>query len=238
MWWTPEVMRNDDRVIVSGLVLLMLVLWLGFVLHRSPDFAGSAWGGVFAVSGAMLMLVPLAYALVKRIGPLRRTVTAHLSMGRFLQVHIYGGLVGAILVIVHTGHKFQSTLGIALTTMTLLVVLSGFVGRYLLGFIAEDARDRRNRLEVLRAEYRRVAAELEQTPAMAPQVAALPAAGAQALPLVESIADLEYGLSAEERLRRFFALWLRFHLLISSILYGLLGLHVWAAIEFGLRWFA
>lgn len=225
-------MRSDDRVIVSGLVLLMLVLWLGFVLHRSPDFAGSAWGGVFAVSGTALMLIPLAYALVKRIGPLRKALTAHLSMGRFLQVHIYGGLAGAILVLVHTGHKFQSTLGIALTAMTLLVVLSGFVGRYLLGFIAEDVRDRRNRLEILRTDYQRRAAGRSQTFAME-----LPGAGNQVLPLVESIADLEYGLSAEERLRRFFALWLRFHLLISAVLYALLGLHVWAAIEFGLRWF-
>lgn len=231
-------MRSDDRVIVSGLVLLMVVLWLGFVVHRSPDFAGSTWGGAFAVSGTALMLIPLAYALVKRIGPLRRALTARLSMGRFLQVHIYGGLAGAILVLVHTGHKFQSTLGIALTAMTLLVVLSGFVGRYLLGFIAEDVRDRRNHLEVLRTEYRRAAANLDQASAGAPQAAALPAAAAQVLPLVESIADLEYSLGAEERLRRFFALWLRFHLLISSILYVLVALHVWAAIEFGLRWFA
>lgn len=230
-------MRNDDRAIVSGLVLLMVVLWLGFAWHRSPGFAGSAWGGVFAVSGALLMLVPLAYALVKRIPPLRKAVTARLNMGRFLQVHIYAGLAGAILVLIHTGHKFQSTLGIGLTAMTLLVVLSGFAGRYLLGFIAEDARDRRNRLETLRIEYRRVAAELSQAPAMAPQAVTLPLAGAQIMPLVESIADLEYGLAAEERLRRFFARWLRFHLLISSILYGLLTLHIWAAIEFGLRWF-
>lgn len=229
----PDTMRNDDRVVVSGLVALMLVLWGGFVVHRAPDFAGSAWGGVFAVTGATLMLVPLAYLLVKRIAPLRAAVTARVSMGRLLQIHIYAGLAGATLALVHTGHKFQSTLGIALTAMTLVVVLSGFVGRYLLGFIAEDVRDRRNRLEVLRGEYRRIEADV----AAAAQPMTLPAIGAQAAPVLEAIADLEYSLAAEERLRRFFATWLRFHIAISTILYLLLGLHVWAALEYGLRWF-
>lgn len=229
-------MRNHDRVTATALVMLMLVLWLGFGLHRSPDFAGSGWGGALAVSGALLMLVPLAYALVKRIAVLRKTLA--LNMSRFLQVHIYAGLAGAILVLLHTGHRFQSTLGIALTAMTLLVVLSGFVGRYLLGFIAEDVRDRRNRLEALRSEYQRMATGLAQTSMLAEHSLTLPAAGRQVLSLVASIADLEYGLTAADRLRRFFAVWLRFHLLISSILYGLLGLHIWAAIEFGLRWFA
>lgn len=230
-------MRSDDRAIVSGLVLLMVVLWLGFAWHRSPGFAGSAWGGVFAISGTLLMLIPLAYALVKRIRPLREAATARLNMGRFLQVHIYAGIAGAVLVLIHTGHKFQSTLGIGLTAMTLLVVLSGFAGRYLLSFIAEDSRDRRNQLEVLRIEYRRVAAELSRASSMATQAVSLPPAGTRITALVESIADLEYGLVAEERLRRFFARWLRFHLLISLILYALLALHIWAAIEFGLRWF-
>lgn len=228
-------MHGNDRIVVGALVTLMLVLWLGFLLHRSPDFAGSGWGGLLAIGGTGLMLVPVAYSLTKRVAFLRRALAK--SMGRFLDVHIYAGLVGAILVLLHTGHKFQSTLGIALTAMTLLVVLSGFVGRYLLGFIAEDSRDRRNRLEVLRSEYQRVARGLSTVPMNAPGAAALPAASAQVLPLVSSIADLEYGLAAEDRLRRFFARWLRVHLLITTILYGLLALHVWAAIEFGLRWF-
>ena len=228
----PEPRRSDDRAVASGLVLLMLVLWLGFVFHRSPRFAGSAWGGLFAVSGSMLMLVSLAYTLIKRIEPLRKTLGAHLGMGKLLQAHTYCGLVGAILVLVHTGHKFQSTLGIALTTMSLLVVLSGFAGRYFLGFISEDVRDRRNRLETLRAAYQRIVADIGQVAAaMAPMVER------QAQSLVEAMADLEYGLKAEERLSQVFSVWLRVHILSSVLLYLLLGLHVWAALEYGLRWF-
>lgn len=221
-------MRQHDRAVVSCIVALLALVWLGFLVHRSPDFAGSAWGGVFAVSGAALMLVPLVYSIVKRISPLRRAVGP--GMRTFLVWHIYAGLAGAALVLIHSGHKFQSPLGIALTAMTLLVVFSGFVGRYLLGFIAEDVRAKQDHLAALRGAFDRTAL------AMAGDGAVLPA-GVRALPLVESMADLEYGIRADERLRRFFSWWLNFHLLISAVLYVLLGLHVWAALEFGLRWF-
>jgi hypothetical protein len=51
-------MKEREPFIVGGLVALLLVLWLGFLFHASPRFAGSLWGGVFGVSGALLMLVP------------------------------------------------------------------------------------------------------------------------------------------------------------------------------------
>ena len=57
-------------------------------------------------------------------------------MRTLLTVHIYTALCGSILVLLHTGHKFDSPLGMALTVMVLLVVLSGFIGRYLMSHIS------------------------------------------------------------------------------------------------------
>ena len=34
-------MKERDRILVSGLVALMLLLWLGFLVHRSPRFPGA-----------------------------------------------------------------------------------------------------------------------------------------------------------------------------------------------------
>ena len=45
-------MKERERIIVTGLVTLMFILWLGFLVHRSPRFAGSLWGGVLAVTGS------------------------------------------------------------------------------------------------------------------------------------------------------------------------------------------
>lgn len=250
-------MKERERIVVGGLVVLMLLLWLGFLVHRSSRFAGSAWGGVLGVSSAALMLVPLAYLMVKRIGPLRRTVTRRVPMRTLLAWHIYAGVLGPILGLLHTGHKFASPLGIALTAMMLVVVLSGFIGRYLLRQTSQTIREKREMLTHLEVAYRHTAGELAAHPdqvallqpvtgfwrrlgarLIMPQTAVAAALPARVLRLAEAIADLEYAVKTHETIKRLFALWLKIHILLSFILYGLLILHIWAGIHFGLRWFS
>lgn len=253
-------MKERERLVVSGLVVLLLILWLGFLVHRDPRFAGSLWGGVLGVSGAMLMLVPLAYMIVKRVSPLKTRVTRWVSMRTLLSWHIYAGVVGPILVILHTGHKFVSPLGIALTAMTILVVLSGFAGRYLMNQFSQTISEKKKELTQLELAYRETATELAVHPEQAAAVRPLSGfftrlaaeffvasgetspqtmpASVRALRLAESIADVEYAVKTHETFKRWFAAWLKFHIVISFILYGLLALHVWAGIHLGLRWFA
>lgn len=147
----------------------------------------------------------------------------------------------------------------ALTGMMLLVVLSGFTGRYLMSQFTQTIREKKEMLTQLELAYRQTAGELaahpEQAAILRPLAGLwtrlavgllLPAVGAgrevesapvRALRLADSIADLEYAIKSHERFRRWFASWLKFHILISLILYVLLALHVWSGIYFGLRWF-
>ena len=250
-------MKERERIIVTGLVALMLILWLGFLIHRSPRFAGSAWGGVLGASGGLLLLVPLAYMIIKRVGPLKRVVTRRVSMRTLLAWHIYAGVLGPILGLLHTGHKFDSPLGSALTVMMIVVVLSWFVGRYLLSQTSQTIREKRETLTQLEVAYRQTAGEVAAHPEevallrpvagswrrlvaglVMPRSAAAASVPARALRLSESIADLEYAVKTHEAVKRLFAAWLKLHILISFILYGLLALHVWAGIHFGLRWFS
>lgn len=251
-------MKEREGVVVSGLVALFLILWLGFLVHRSPWFAGSLWGGVLAVSGSVLMLVPLGYLIIKRIPPLKRAVTKRVSIQTLLAWHIYAGVLGPILVLLHTGHKFNSPLGIALTAMTLLVVLSGFTGRYLMKQFSQTIHDKKLLLTQLELSYRQtatdLAANLELVAALRPLsgfwprllaafVVAAPGAGQAALParamrLSDSIADVEYAIKTHESFKSWFAWWLKFHIVISFVLYALLALHVWSGVYFGLRWFS
>jgi len=252
-------MKEHDRLVATGLVVLMLVLGLGFLVHRSSRFAGSAWGGVLGVSGAALMFVPLAYMVVKRIPPLKRVVTRQVPMRTLLVWHVYAGIVGPILGLLHTGHKFISPLGISLTAMMLVVVLSGFIGRYLMGQFAQTIREKKDMLTGLELAYRQTAGELAAHPEQVAIVRPLagfwsrlaaglllarPAAGpvttstpVRVLRLSESMADLEYAIKTHEAFKRWFAGWLKFHIVISLVLYILLAMHIWAGIYFGLRWF-
>lgn len=226
----PDASRRwDERAVVSALVAVVLVLWLGFFVHASADFAGSLSGTALGALAALGMIVAAGYGLAKRSAGLRRAAAARVGMARLLQWHVLLGAGAAIAALLHAAHKFESPLGIALTALMLAVVLSGFGGRYLRALAGEDVRDLRNNLEALRLEYRRRAGELAHEPAPG-------AAGVQALELVEAMADLEYGLAAQERLQRLLALWLRLHLWLSLAFFALLALHVWAGFELALRW--
>lgn len=251
-------MGERDRLAATGLVALMLILWLGFLVHQAPRFAGSAWGGVLGVSGAVVMLIPLAYSAVKRISRLKRAVTPRVPLRKFLAWHIYAGIGGPILGLLHTGHRFESPLGIALTTAMILSVLSGFVGRYLMVQVGTDIREKKELLTRLELAYRETAGELAARPAeiallrpvsglwsrlaaslIAPRGAdAVAAAPVRALRIAESMADLEYAIRNHEALKRAFARWVGVHVVTSLALYVLLGLHVWASVYFGLRWFS
>ena len=58
----------------------------------------------------------------------------------------------------------------------------------------------------------------------------------RATEVAEHDCDLEYGIKTDELLRRRFKMWLAVHILTSIVFYGLLALHIWAALYFGLRW--
>ena len=112
----------------------------------------------------MLALL-LMYSLVKRTLWLKERVIKYASLRALLGFHIYAGVIGALLGIIHTGHKFHSPLGIGLVTAMLTVVFTGFIGRYYLADVGSDLREQQQMLAVLRTRYDRSAAALAGGPA-------------------------------------------------------------------------
>ena len=88
---------------------------------------GHPFGHALGVLGTLLMVMTeLLYSLRKRTrllnwaGPVRY----------WLSFHIFTGIVGPFLVLMHTGLQFRGLAGLSML-LTGLVVASGFVGRYL-----------------------------------------------------------------------------------------------------------
>ena len=217
-----------DRAAAGGLVVFLLVFWLGFIVHASPRFPGSLAGGVLAVSGATLIIVPsLVYAVVKRNGGIKARVAARVPMKRLLAWHVYTSLAGAVLVMAHTAHKFASPVGIGLTIAMMLAVLSGYVGRYFLGYIVVGKREKQAWLSDLRLARE---AEMRRQPDVA-----LPGL-ASTRELTAAMVEVEYAIAAHDLLKGRAGIWLRAHLVVAIAFYGLLLLHVGAAVYFGLRW--
>ncbi len=73
-------MNSQERTIVSSLVVLMILLWLGFLWHRDPAFPGSFIWIWLGLSASVLMLIPLVYMTIKRNKSLKKVVTKHIAM--------------------------------------------------------------------------------------------------------------------------------------------------------------
>jgi hypothetical protein len=84
------------------------------------------YGQTFGVIGTMLMLVPFLYMLRKRLGSRSGVGTTR----GWLEIHLFCGIVGPVLVTFHTAFKFNGMVSAAYWAMA-SVMLSGFVGRYL-----------------------------------------------------------------------------------------------------------
>lgn len=245
-------MKERQRIIVTAVLCVLLLAWLGFLLHRSPRFPGSGIGAMFGIAGAVLMVVPLAYTVVKRIPFLNARITPRVSMQGWLGLHVYAGILGPLLAIVHTGHKFDSWLGIMLTAVMLLVVVSGFTVRYLLTYVGHEIKDKLVLLQTARGDLDSAWGVLENAPAeMRPYPAtpvlvagfaslgfALPSSGPahEVTRIADSVADLEYAVRMHEVLKSWFGRSLKLHIVLSVILYVLLAMHIGSGLYFGLRW--
>ena len=245
-------MKNRERIIVTSIFALLVFAWLGFLVHVSPRFAGSGIGAVFGISGAVLMLIPLVYVVVKRIPFFRERAAGFISLQTWMAVHVYTGIVGALLALIHTGHKYNSPVGIALTATMMLVIVSGFVLRYLVPFVNIDMKDKLLLLQTARGDLdsawgvlENSAAEragLPKVPLLTAGLASLGLATVSESPagrvttLAGGVADLEYSVRTDELFRRWFSVALKVHIGLSMTLYSLLAAHITSGIYFGLRW--
>ena len=196
---------ENDRAVATSLVALLLLSWLGFVVHASPRFPGSLAGSMLGIAAASLIVGPtIVYAVVKRSNRLRRLLPPSVPMKRLLSWHIFAALAGALLGIVHTAHKFDSVVGIAVATALLVATATGYVARHFLGFVSGELREKQRWLAEARDP--------------------------------ESIVDLQYAVAFHETLSGRAARWGTAHRVTGWLFLAVLGVHVFAAVYFGLRW--
>lgn len=249
-------MQERSATVIGALVLLLLILPLGFLVHVSPRFPGSLAGSLIGIAGAVLMVVALAYVPVKRVPALHDRVTRIVSARMLLAIHIYAGVLGPILGLIHAAHKFDSPLGVSLTGIMILVVISGYVGRYLLAEVARAVRGRKSELATLRAAFAALPpAQLGGRERSSPAgwlggkrawlgaffTPSEPAAASvdqapDAARLASAIADTEYAIRSEGVANNLFGASLIAHIALAAILFALLALHVWSGLYYGLRW--
>jgi hypothetical protein len=121
-------LRGNKELWAAFIVMVMITAVYGGVVYfmREIPPASELFGHGIGIVGFILMLLTeTLYSLRKR--------TRSVKWGRmstWLQLHIFTGLVGPYMVLLHTSWKFNGLAG-ATTLLTIIIVVSGFIGRYI-----------------------------------------------------------------------------------------------------------
>lgn len=122
-------MRQSNRELwLSFIAIIAITLLYAFVVitKGSIPAARELFGHSIGIIGFVLMLMTeILYTLRKRSRSARWG-----RMQNWLQFHIFTGLVGPYMVLLHTSWKFNGLAGMVML-LTVIIVASGFLGRYI-----------------------------------------------------------------------------------------------------------
>lgn len=136
-------------LVVLTLVILTLALWLtGSDFYRVDlqarvehvDYEALRPGGLlghgYGIAGTILILTNLLYLLRRRLA--RWSLG---SMATWLNLHVFTGLVGTLLIVFHSAFQLRTPIALATAGSLGIVVLTGIVGRYLYALTPQPNRE-------------------------------------------------------------------------------------------------
>ena len=141
---------------------ILLIIWIvveGFTYYTTPlierprqmDYRSLKPGGLvghgYGIGGSLFILLSYVYSARKRWKPLKKIG----SIPQWLEVHIYLGLMGPILIVFHSSFKINGLVAIAFWAM-MAIVASGFVGRFIIRQIPRDIKGHKSSLEELNTQ--------------------------------------------------------------------------------------
>ncbi len=120
--------KNESRYVLSVLLLIIVMMlaawavWEPRYFHSDSDLVYN-----MGLTGGILMLVTLLYALRKRVRFLKKMG----NMNTWYYMHLTTGVLGPLLIIFHSSFTMKAlNSSVALISM-LCVIASGIVGRYI-----------------------------------------------------------------------------------------------------------
>jgi hypothetical protein len=110
---------------IAVVVISLLYIFISISMKEIPG-ASDFFGHSLGILGFLLMLMTeTLYTIRKRSRSARWG-----KMSEWLQFHIFTGLVGPYLVLIHSSWKFNGLAGLVML-LTVVIVVSGFIGRYI-----------------------------------------------------------------------------------------------------------
>jgi hypothetical protein len=212
--------RSNRELCLALLAMLLISILYGFVTvvwKRIPP-ASDFFGHMIGVLGFVLMLMTeTLYSLRKRSRSARWG-----RMSDWLSFHIFTGIVGPYMVLLHTSWRFNGLAG-AVTLMTVIIVVSGFIGRFIYTSIPRSV----DGFEVEYEEVEREIAAIQTTLQSLenPQISRINNLHKQQNALRRQAASLATA-------RRMLALWHTVHIPIGMALFVAAFVHIFAALYY------
>jgi len=130
-------MQQSSRELwLSFIAIVFITLFYLFVVIMIGGIPGASdlFGHSIGIIGFILMLMAeTLYTLRKRSRSAKWG-----KMSTWLQFHIFTGLVGPYMVLLHTSWKFNGLAGLVML-LTIVIVASGFLGRYIYTTVPRNA---------------------------------------------------------------------------------------------------
>ncbi len=218
-------MPNRELVFAFAAVIVITAAYGGVVGATGVPGSADLLGHTLGIIGFALMLfTETGYSLRKRsTGRVRGT------MRTWLQLHIVSGIVGPYLVLLHAAWHFNGLAG-ALTVLVLVVVISGFIGRYIYTAVPRTA----DGAVLEAAELGRLldAARLDAAAAAGGGPQRDPAAIRHVREVERRRRELERQMAALRWARRALATWHTIHVPIGMAMFATAGAHIVAALYY------
>jgi len=109
-------------------VVLLIAISASYYYYAQREFprGGSTYGLAYGIGGTALILLLAFYGIRKRW--YRSTFG---TLEQWMQSHIYLGLLAFIVLLMHTGGRFNDKIAVTTLILTLIVVASGALGAIL-----------------------------------------------------------------------------------------------------------
>jgi uncharacterized membrane protein (DUF106 family) len=203
-------------MLLIGVLYALVTVW-----YREIPAASGLFGHLLGVLGFILMLMTeLLYSLRKRSRTARWG-----RMSDWLEFHIFTGLVGPFMVLLHSSWKFQGLAGVVML-MTVVIVLSGFVGRYIYTAVprtVDGVEEETGKLEQAMVEVDAEVRKME---------AERPGEGERVEALKKERERLRRQVMSLGRARRMLAIWHTVHIPLGMALFTSAFIHIGAAMYY------
>ena len=240
----------DSKKYPELLAIVFAGLLVFFVISPLENFSGNIVGHFLGIIGTLLMIATLIYVFRKRI-------LKQKGKSNPLNPHIYFGLIGGIFVVIHSGSKSASLIGILVFIGMLLTIMSGIVGRLLVVRLNRSIKANKSDVETLEASLKSLKHELNPIfcqkefklhdevewvaedselgldPQMDPQLSEK-CSGFQLM--AESLAEREELFQIYSKTKSLFTFWNNIHIASTSFLFAMVIVHVMTTLYYGLRW--